>query len=74
MCTTSADLGGCALTNTKCLCTNQAFIASTTPCIQKSCTDPKDLTDALAASQALCAAAVRILHILRSMPLTLVLH
>ncbi|KDR76917.1 hypothetical protein GALMADRAFT_138956 [Galerina marginata CBS 339.88] len=53
-CTTSADLGGCVVSDTHCLCTNPAFVGSTTTCIEKACTDPKDLASALAFSQGLC--------------------
>ncbi|KIM41248.1 hypothetical protein M413DRAFT_445285 [Hebeloma cylindrosporum] len=52
-CTTSADLGGCTVTDTKCLCTNDAFVSSTTKCVQAACTGD-DLAAALKFSQDLC--------------------
>ncbi|KAF8237630.1 hypothetical protein L208DRAFT_1246381, partial [Tricholoma matsutake] len=57
-CIANANLQGCAATNNTCLCTNQAFVNGTTTCIEASCTG-SDLTNAIAASQTLCAAAVR---------------
>ncbi|KAJ8596835.1 hypothetical protein M405DRAFT_928505 [Rhizopogon salebrosus TDB-379] len=54
-CITNADYGNCSSTDDTCLCHSQAFINSTTTCIQASCTG-SDLTNAEAASQALCAA------------------
>ncbi|KDQ56542.1 hypothetical protein JAAARDRAFT_36030 [Jaapia argillacea MUCL 33604] len=54
-CLANANLGGCAATDNACLCKNQAFISSTTACIQANCTG-SDLTNAEAAAQALCAA------------------
>ncbi|KAF5325447.1 hypothetical protein D9619_010044 [Psilocybe cf. subviscida] len=52
-CTMSADFGGCAPTDNHCLCTNQAFVSSTTTCVQKACTGT-DLQNALAFSRDLC--------------------
>ncbi|KAG0699426.1 hypothetical protein DFH29DRAFT_936956 [Suillus ampliporus] len=54
-CMINADFGNCASTDDSCLCHSQAFINSTTTCIQSSCTG-SDLTNAEAASQQLCAA------------------
>ncbi|KAG2040395.1 hypothetical protein BDR03DRAFT_948625 [Suillus americanus] len=54
-CLTNADFGNCSSTDDSCLCHSQAFINSTTSCIQASCTG-SDLTNAEAASQSLCAA------------------
>ncbi|KAF8909778.1 hypothetical protein CPB84DRAFT_1842997 [Gymnopilus junonius] len=34
-CTASADLGGCVVSDTHCLCTNQAFVSSTTTCMRR---------------------------------------
>ncbi|KAG2757217.1 hypothetical protein P692DRAFT_20377503 [Suillus brevipes Sb2] len=56
-CLKNADYGNCASTDDSCLCHSQAFINSTTSCIQASCTG-SDLTNAEAASQSLCAAGV----------------
>ncbi|KIK48523.1 hypothetical protein CY34DRAFT_68132, partial [Suillus luteus UH-Slu-Lm8-n1] len=56
-CLQNADYGNCASTDDSCLCHSQAFINSTTSCIQASCTG-SDLTNAEAASQSLCAAVV----------------
>ncbi|KAF8961424.1 hypothetical protein BDZ97DRAFT_1829218 [Flammula alnicola] len=58
-CTTSADLGGCVATDTHCLCTNPAFVSSTTTCIEAACTGA-DLQNALTFSQQLCLAVVRL--------------
>ncbi|KAG2159469.1 uncharacterized protein EDB93DRAFT_1115887 [Suillus bovinus] len=54
-CLTNADFGNCSETDDNCLCHSEAFINSTTSCIQTSCTG-SDLTNAEAASQSLCAA------------------
>ncbi|KAG1838901.1 hypothetical protein DFJ58DRAFT_813253 [Suillus subalutaceus] len=54
-CLTDADFGNCSSTDDSCLCHSQAFVNSTTSCIQASCTG-SDLTNAEAASQSLCAA------------------
>ncbi|KAG1744817.1 hypothetical protein EDB19DRAFT_1874378 [Suillus lakei] len=54
-CLTNADFGNCSETDDNCLCHSQAFINSTTTCIQSSCSG-SDLTNAEAASQQLCAA------------------
>ncbi|KAG2124658.1 hypothetical protein DEU56DRAFT_892969 [Suillus clintonianus] len=54
-CLENADYGNCSSTDDTCLCHSQAFINSTTTCIQASCTG-SDLTNAEAASQSLCAA------------------
>ncbi|KAG2357901.1 hypothetical protein BDR07DRAFT_1222942, partial [Suillus spraguei] len=54
-CLTNADFGNCSETDDSCLCHSQAFINSTTTCIQASCTG-SDLSNAEAASQSLCAA------------------
>ncbi|KAG2340382.1 hypothetical protein BDR05DRAFT_890056 [Suillus weaverae] len=56
-CLTNANYGNCSSTDNNCLCHSQAFINSTTSCIQASCTG-SDLTNAEAASQSLCAAVV----------------
>ncbi|KZT26073.1 hypothetical protein NEOLEDRAFT_267649 [Neolentinus lepideus HHB14362 ss-1] len=53
-CLMNADTGTCGENDT-CLCRSQAFINSTTTCIQQSCTG-SDLTNAEAAAQELCAA------------------
>jgi len=49
-CTTNADLAGCIVSDTKCLCTNQKFISSTTVCVQTAWTGD-DLANALKFSQ-----------------------
>ncbi|KAF8153308.1 hypothetical protein B0H34DRAFT_723056 [Crassisporium funariophilum] len=55
-CLTSADLGGCQQSDTKCLCSNKAFVSSTTTCITTACTNAADLQAALGFAQQLCAA------------------
>lgn len=45
---------GCGLTDFKCSCSNQPFIAAATQCIQSSCPEA-DQQKALAATKALCA-------------------
>ena len=57
-CTTSANLGGCVATDTQCLCTNTAFVSSTTTCVQTACTGA-DLAAALKFSVDLCLKVVR---------------
>ncbi|PPQ70107.1 hypothetical protein CVT26_013392 [Gymnopilus dilepis] len=52
-CTTQADLGGCVISDTHCLCTNEKFVSSTTSCIESKCTG-SDLQAAIAYSQGLC--------------------
>ncbi|KAH9474519.1 hypothetical protein JR316_0012980 [Psilocybe cubensis] len=53
-CVANPDLGDCVtVTDTHCLCTNKAFVSSTTTCIQNACSG-QDLDDALAFSRSLC--------------------
>ncbi|KIJ64734.1 hypothetical protein HYDPIDRAFT_28101 [Hydnomerulius pinastri MD-312] len=54
-CLANADFGGCAQDDDTCLCNNQAFISSTTSCIQSSCTG-NDLATAESFAQQLCLA------------------
>ncbi|KAF8801214.1 hypothetical protein BYT27DRAFT_7226963 [Phlegmacium glaucopus] len=54
-CLLNANLNGCIVSDTHCLCTNQVFVSSTTQCIETSCSG-SDLQNALSYSQALCAA------------------
>jgi CFEM-containing surface protein len=56
-CISNANLGDCAQTDNACLCKNQQFIASTTTCIESTCTG-SDLQEAIEFVQAICAAAV----------------
>ena len=58
-CLANANLNGCIQSDTHCLCTNQAFVSSTTGCITAACSGA-DLQNALSFSQALCAAVVRL--------------
>jgi len=54
-CLTNANLGGCASNDNKCLCSNPAFVSSTTQCIQSSCTG-SDLQAAETFAQQTCLA------------------
>ncbi|EDQ99285.1 uncharacterized protein LACBIDRAFT_295998 [Laccaria bicolor S238N-H82] len=55
-CIASADLGGCATTDNACLCKSKVFVSSTAACIERTCTG-SDLATAIAAAEAICAAA-----------------
>ncbi|KIM82725.1 hypothetical protein PILCRDRAFT_820022 [Piloderma croceum F 1598] len=52
-CLQNADLGSCSAQDNVCLCNNQAFINSTTTCIENSCS-PDDLASAEAEADAIC--------------------
>ncbi|EIW79793.1 hypothetical protein CONPUDRAFT_26321, partial [Coniophora puteana RWD-64-598 SS2] len=54
-CLASADMGDCQEGDDTCLCNNQAFINSTTSCIQSTCTG-QDLQTAEYDAQQLCLA------------------
>lgn len=54
-CIASANLAGCSSTDNKCLCTSQAFISSTTTCIESTC-QGDDLQNAIAFAQQTCEA------------------
>ena len=54
-CIANADLGGCQMGDDSCLCHNEAFINSTTTCIQSTCTG-QDLQTAEYDAQQLCLA------------------
>ncbi|KIM54030.1 hypothetical protein SCLCIDRAFT_1222324 [Scleroderma citrinum Foug A] len=54
-CITGASLGSCSATDDSCLCNDQAFISSTTSCIESSCTG-NDLVEAEQYAQAICLA------------------
>ncbi|KAG8913037.1 hypothetical protein FRC02_005697, partial [Tulasnella sp. 418] len=47
----------CSLTDNTCLCKNNNYIMATSACIQKACTNPQDLQNAINASVALCRSA-----------------
>ncbi|KAF5366599.1 hypothetical protein D9758_008974 [Tetrapyrgos nigripes] len=53
-CISTADTGNCVRSDNDCLCRNQAFIDSTTQCIESSCSG-NDLQAALSGAQQLCA-------------------
>ncbi|KAI0299375.1 hypothetical protein B0F90DRAFT_1631242, partial [Multifurca ochricompacta] len=57
-CLAKADLGNCLSGEVHCLCTNQAFIVSTTQCFISSCSGT-DLQTAEQIAQETCRAAVR---------------
>jgi hypothetical protein len=52
-CLAKANFGGCSQDDNHCLCANEAFINSTTTCIEAECSG-SDLTNAEAYSQAIC--------------------
>ncbi|KAH8112804.1 hypothetical protein DFH11DRAFT_384023 [Phellopilus nigrolimitatus] len=54
-CIATANTGTCSSTDNKCLCANQAFVSSTTNCIESTCTG-SDLQSAIQFAQADCAA------------------
>ncbi|KAA8896160.1 hypothetical protein FN846DRAFT_966155 [Sphaerosporella brunnea] len=54
--TSNLSATGCSLTDFKCACSNQAFIDTSTKCIQSSCS-PADQQKSLAAAKALCKSA-----------------
>ncbi|TFK52837.1 hypothetical protein OE88DRAFT_1307759 [Heliocybe sulcata] len=54
-CLLNANTGSCSQNDDVCLCNSQAFISSTTTCIEQSC-QGNDLTNAESAAQQLCAA------------------
>jgi hypothetical protein len=56
-CLANGDFGSCSQQDNACLCKSQAFVNSTTLCIQKAC-QGSDLADAEKYSQAVCAAVV----------------
>ncbi|KAF8351895.1 hypothetical protein F5887DRAFT_932887 [Amanita rubescens] len=55
VCISGASLGGCAATDTSCLCKNQAFVTSVTDCIYAKCTG-SDLTTAINIAKEMCQA------------------
>ncbi|KIO16739.1 hypothetical protein M407DRAFT_85663, partial [Tulasnella calospora MUT 4182] len=62
-CLTNADAGTCSPTDNTCLCKSDAYLRSTTSCIQSSCS-AADLATAAGLAQQLCKAAVRVLSLL----------
>jgi len=52
-CLQNADLGSCGAQDNVCLCNNQAFINSTTTCIENSCS-ADDVASAEAEADAIC--------------------
>lgn len=56
-CLVNADLGNCSATDNVCLCKSQAFVNSTTACIENACTGA-DLANAEADAEAICASVV----------------
>ncbi|KZP30868.1 hypothetical protein FIBSPDRAFT_95271 [Athelia psychrophila] len=54
-CLANADFGNCGNTDNSCLCKSPAFVNGTTTCIESACSG-SDLANAIAYSQALCAA------------------
>jgi hypothetical protein len=57
-CLASANMTGCISSDIHCLCTNTAFISSTTNCIYGAC-NGTDLQSALATAREICAKVVR---------------
>ena len=57
-CVANANFGSCSHQDNACLCKSQAFINSTTTCIQGAC-QGQDLQNAEAYSQAICKSVVR---------------
>ncbi|KAG8893964.1 hypothetical protein FRC00_009760, partial [Tulasnella sp. 408] len=55
-CIVNADYGTCGQTDAACLCKSDAYLSSTTKCIQSSCS-AADLATAAGTAQALCKAA-----------------
>jgi len=56
-CLANGDFGSCSQQDNACLCKSQAFVNSTTVCIEKDC-QGDDLKNAEAYSQAICEAVV----------------